>query len=312
MDVLSDAITAVRIGRPHAARTQLQAPWGLRFPPSDGAGFHVVLQGTCWLIPPDGAPTALGPGDVVFLPRGRGYGLADTPSTPLTEFRLKRDGSSSIDRIDVAGSGAATAMLCGAYLLDRARLHPLLANLPEFVHLPARVGRHPSLRAAVDLLGSELAEPRPGVDAIVPALIDMLLLYILRAWFDQQAGQATAGWAVALNDAAILAALQCIHREPGRAWTVETLGSAAGLSRAAFARRFSVLVGEPPLTYLTWWRMTLAARLLRDADVPLRTVAERTGYATEFAFAKAFKREYSIAPGAYRREQRRLLPDAHD
>jgi AraC-like DNA-binding protein len=312
MDVLSDAIAAMRLGRPHAARTQLHAPWGLRFPPGEGAGFHVVLQGSCWLIPPDGTPVALGPGDVVFLPHGCQYGLADSPSTPLVEFRPEIDEDSSIDQVRLNGSGAVTRMLCGAYQLNRSRPHPLLGDLPEVVHLPARVGRHPSLRAAIDLLGSELEQPRPGVDAILPALIDMLLLYIVRAWFDEQAGHVAAGWAVALNDPAITDALRAIHREPARQWTVEGLGAEAGLSRAAFARRFAALIGDPPLTYLTWWRMTIAARLLRDSDVPLRAVAERTGYATEFAFAKAFKREYGMAPGQYRRQQASARPDTAD
>ncbi|MDG4863395.1 helix-turn-helix transcriptional regulator, partial [Streptomyces sp. T-3] len=88
---------------------------------------------------------------------------------------------------------------------------------------------------------------------------------------------------------------------PARPWTVEDLGARAGLSRAAFARRFTALVGQPPLAYLTWWRMTTAGRLLREADAPLRTVAEQAGYTSEFAFAKAFKREYGMAPGQYRK-----------
>jgi AraC-like DNA-binding protein len=96
-------------------------------------------------------------------------------------------------------------------------------------------------------------------------------------------------------------ALRAIHAEPGRAWTVAELGAAGGLSRAAFARRFTALVGEPPLTYLTWWRMTTAGRLLRSDDLSLRQIAERTGYTSEFAFAKAFKREYGVPPGQYRR-----------
>jgi AraC-like DNA-binding protein len=107
--------------------------------------------------------------------------------------------------------------------------------------------------------------------------------------------------AAALRDRGITAALQAIHGDPAGPWTVEELGRRAGLSRAAFARRFTMLVGQPPLAYLTWWRMTTAGRLLREDDVPLRTVAHRAGYASEFAFAKAFKREYGMAPGQYRR-----------
>jgi len=301
MDVLSDVIAAMRTGRPHSRRTHKRAPWGARFQPFAGVGFHVVLQGSCWLMLQDGDPVPLAVGDVVcVLPHSPGYGLADAPSTAL--------GSAPPELLtepgppDDAGGDVSTVLLCGAYLMDRSRPHPLLAELPEFIKLPSRVGRHRSLRAAIDLLGGELQEPGQGSDAIVPALLDMLLLYILRAWLDEQADRAArSGWVAALGDPAINAALHAVHRNPARAWTVAALGAEAGLSRAAFARRFTALIGRPPLAYLTWWRMTTAAQMLRATDAPLATVAARTGYTSEFAFAKAFKREYGAAPGGYRR-----------
>jgi AraC-like DNA-binding protein len=270
VDVLSDVITAMRTGQPHSARTVGHAATAARFEPVAGIGFHIVLQGSSWVTTAD--RIQLGVGDVVcVLPQAGEYSLVTEPNTVL---------------------------LCGAYLLDQSRAHPLLAELPALIHLPARVGGHPSLRSAIDLLGTELEQRRQGADAIVPALLDMLLLYILRAWYDEQPAD---GWSAALSDPAVSAALRAIHDDPGRAWTVEELGAQGGLSRAAFARRFNALIGQPPLGYLTWWRMTTAARLLRDTDIPLRAIASRTGYASEFAFAKAFKREYGTAPGAFRR-----------
>jgi len=128
-----------------------------------------------------------------------------------------------------------------------------------------------------------------------------LLLYILRAWFDEQPMEVTTGWAAALNDPATTAALRAIHRDPAHPWTVATLAAEAGLSRAPFARRFNDLVGQPPLTYLTWWRMITAGRLLRASDASLNVVAGQVGYTSEFAFANAFKRSYGVAPGRYRR-----------
>ncbi|MGW0907953.1 AraC family transcriptional regulator [Streptomyces sp. NPDC002853] len=304
MDVLSDAITAMRTGRPHSSRTHRRAPWGLGFAPSNGAGFHVVLQGSAWLIPGgDGArPVALGPGDVVYLAHGRGHALASAPDVPLEGFAPEPDGSWPTTW-ESEGDGASTVLLCGAYQLDKARAHPLLAELPEVVHLPARVGEHASLRAAVELLGAELVDEQPGSDAVVPALLDTMLLYILRAWWLQErhgSGHPT-GWSAALADPAVAAALRAVHGDPAHPWTVENLGALAGLSRAAFARRFAATVGTPPLAYLTWWRMTAAGRLLREEDLPLRQVAERSGYTSEFAFSKAFKREFGVAPGQYRR-----------
>jgi AraC-like DNA-binding protein len=192
--------------------------------------------------------------------------------------------------------------VCGAYELDPALVHPLLHDLPELIHIPAHLGQHPALRATVDLLAAELAEPRLGTDALIPALLESLLLYILRSWFDQQPAPHATGWAAAFNDPAAAAALQAIHRDPARPWTVATLAAEARLSRAPFARRFTKLLGQPPLTYLTWWRMTTAAQLLRQTDAPLSAIAGKVGYTSEFAFANAFKRRHGTAPGKYRRQ----------
>jgi AraC-like DNA-binding protein len=315
MDLLSDVIAVMRTGEPRSARVEWHAPWGQRFVSVPGsAAFQMVLQGSCWLIPVTGTATALTAGDVVFLPHGSGYALADRPSTPLTEPICdpqhdprwdERYASDIVGNTGPDGSQAVTVTVCGGYQLDPSRAHPLLSDLPDVVHLPARLGHRPELRAAMDLLGSELDNPRLGADTIVPALLDMLLLYILRTWFDEQSGHgAASGWAAALSDPAIRAALHSIHRTPARRWTVEELGAQAGLSRAAFSRRFTALVGQPPLTYLTWWRMTTASRLLRDGDAPLGTIAEQIGYTSEFAFATAFKRQYGTAPGKYRRQPR--------
>ena len=302
MDVLSDALTAMRTGRSHSARTQRAGRWAVRHPMFSGAGFHIVLQGTCRLCPDNGAPIVLGTGDVVLLPRGSAHQLADGFSDPPADPPITALASvAELD--DRTSAGATVVMLCGAYLLDRARLHPLMAELPEVIHLLARVGRHPELHAAVDLLGTELERRRPGAEAILSALLDALLVYMVRGWLGEQAEHhPAAGWAAALRDPGIVAALGGIHGDPAQQWTVEELGARAGLSRATFSRRFTALVGRPPLSYLTWWRMTVAARLLRESDAPLGTLAERVGYTSEFAFANAFKREYGIAPGKYRKQ----------
>ncbi|MBB3730826.1 AraC family transcriptional regulator [Nonomuraea dietziae] len=310
MDILTEALSSMRTGRPTSVRTDGRAPWGLRLPPVAGAGFHVVLYGTCWLVPLEDAgdqvePIALSPGDVVFLRDGRGHILADHPSTPAEVERPEQfQPGSPIGTVRVGGDGALTSLLCGNYHLDQGRPHPLVRQLPEVIHLRTRHGHHPELSAAVQLLGAELENPRIGSDGIVPTLIDSLLLYVLRAWLEVQPPAAAKGWAAALGDSAVAPALAAIHDNPSAPWTVESLAERAGLSRAAFARRFTALVGEPPMAYLTRWRMTTAARLLRESDTPLAAVAAQAGYGSEFAFAKAFKREYSMAPGGYRRQTR--------
>jgi AraC-like DNA-binding protein len=311
MDVLSQVLAAMRTGRPRFVRMECHVPWGRRYPPVPGAGFHVILQGSCCLIPPAGDPIALGVGDVVLLPHGRGHGMASNPDTPLVEvespsgdeFRLEQH-TASIGPGRTDGSPPSTMMLSGMYPIDGTRCHPMVNDLPEIIHLPAHLGQHPPLRAAIDHLSGELQHPSIGSDGVLSALLDVLLLYILRAWYQEHG--TGPGWGPALNDPAISAVLCSIHNNPERQWTVEGLGEEAGLSRAAFARRFTALVGQPPLTYLTWSRMSAAAQILRDSDEPLGTVAQKVGYTSEFAFANAFKRMHGAAPGTYRRRHRPL------
>lgn len=307
--MLSDVITVARTGRPRSAYVRWHAPWGQQFAAVPGsAGFQVVLEGSCWLLLPHAEPLRLAAGDVLFLPQGSGHTLADHPARAATASVCRPDdaepsasyASDSVDRLGQAGP--VTVVLCGAYQLDPSRTHPLLLTLPDRVHLPADPNRHPELHAAVRLLATEVAHPRPGVGATVPALLDTLLMYILRIWLaEQPVHGGTTGWAAALNDPATSAALHAVHHNPAAPWTVATLAAEAGLSRAAFARRFAELVGQPPLGYLTWWRMTTAARLLRSTQAPLHSIASQVGYTSEFAFANAFKRMQGLPPGAYRR-----------
>lgn len=308
MDVLTEALASMRTGAPASVRTDGRAPWGLRMPAVAGAGFHVVLHGNCWIYPSENTfePIALGPGDVIFVRDGAGHILADHPDTPAHEPRPEQYVAqhAPIGRLALGDDGPLTSLLCGNYHLDGARPHPLLRQLPEFIHLPARPGRHPELSAALALLGAELDNPRIGSHGIVPTLIDSLLLYILRAWIEDQPASEAVGWAAALKDPAVAPVLAAMHEDPAAAWTVQSLADRAGLSRAAFAKKFATMVGEPPLAYLTRWRLTTAARLLREDDLPIGAVAARTGYANEFAFGKAFKREYGLAPGQYRRQAR--------
>jgi AraC-like DNA-binding protein len=297
MDVLADVVAAMRTGAATSGRTDVRAPWGLRFTQTAGATFHLVLQGNSWLLPPDGgAPIAMGPGDAVLLPRGLEHGLVDHPDSPMVDF------DPTVEEFALGNTGARSLLLCGTYRLDRQRPHPVLSNLPDVVHVPADPGRHRTLHSAIGILGEELDANRPGAAAVVPALVDALLVLILRAWLEDQKCPTENGWSRALTDTAVARSLELIHAEPGASWTVAHLADQVSLSRAAFARRFTDAVGEPPLTYLSRWRMTTAARLLRDHNRPLASVAKQIGYTSEFAFAKAFKRDFGIAPGAYRKQ----------
>lgn len=301
MDVVSDAVSAVRIGRPSSNRVRVSGSWCTRLVPYDGAGFHVVLEGSCWLLPDSGSPVSLGAGDVVLLPHGTGHVIADalvdaTTVEQAVPFERWLDERGS--RRPRATSGEVQ-MLCGKYRLDRSRMHPLMAELPKVVHLPNRVGTHPELRAAVDLLGHELGTQGPGACIAVPSLLDLLLVYMIRSW----AAQGTSGtWSTVLGDPVAAAALRALHSDPAAPWTTDRLAAEAGVSRATLARRFTTLVGRPPMAYLTWWRLTFAATLLRDTPDPLATIARRVGYGTPYALSHAFSREFGTTPGRYRAE----------
>lgn len=287
MDVLSSVIEVMRTGRPSSSRLRVGSPWRFRFAPYDGAGFHVLLRGSGWLIPPDAEPVPLHAGDVVLLPHGSPHVLSSTTeATGAIPFELA-----------VADPDGETEFLCGKYRLDRSLAHPLLAGLPGTVHIPSDPARHPGLHSATTLLGREVQDGRPGRDSAVPGLLDLLLVYMTRAWLDDHGD---GGWPRALNDPQIAAVLDAMHADPAKPWRIEDLAAVAGLSRATLARRFTALTGQPPMTYLAWWRMTTAARLLSAADLPLSAIAERSGYGSPFAFSHAFKRHFGVPPRDYR------------
>lgn len=299
MDVVSDAISTVRIGQPSSNRVRVSGSWCTRLAPYDGAGFHVVLEGNCWLLPDGGSPVSLGVGDAVLLPHGTGHVIADSPADAVAVERAV-----PFDRwAERQGAGRPRAasgeveMLCGKYRLDHSRVHPLMAELPKLVHLPNRAGSRPELRAAIDLLGGELGEQRPGSCVAVPSLLDLLLVYMIRSWVSE--GR-TGVWPTVLGDPVASAALRALHSDPSAPWTNDRLAAEAGVSRPTLARRFTALVGRPPMAYLTWWRLTFAATLLRDTQDPLATIARRVGYGTPYALSHAFSREFGTTPGRYR------------
>ena len=303
MDVLSQLVTAMSIGRPRAFVVECRAPWGRAYAPVPGAGFHIILEGAATLLRPDGQPRRLGLGDVVLLPTGVGHGLASGPDVSLVAMDHQlTDGRTMPDRVTIGpdgpGSRERTVMLCGSYLFETHREHPVLHRLPPEVHLPAHLGERTDLGTVTSLLARELAQTVPGRQLAVESLLDLLLITILRTWHERHPDGA---WAAALKDAACADALHAIHADPRHRWTVEELAARVGLSRATFAKRFTRLVGRPPLAYVTWWRMTLAARLLHDGDRIIASIAEQVGYASPYAFASAFKRHHGLAPGRYRR-----------
>ncbi|WP_328540257.1 AraC family transcriptional regulator [Streptomyces sp. NBC_00344] len=312
MDVVSDAISALRVGRPLSSRVRARGTWCRSLAPYGGAGFHVVLEGSCWLLPENGPGITLGPGDVVLLPHGSAHVLADSPMDRSSAehaqfFEPWTDAREELRFIEDAGDPPAhpaggAELLCGKYRLDRARAHPLMAELPDIVHVPSRVGHHRDIRSAIELLGRESDASRPGAGIALPGLLDLLLVYLVRAWLAENQEGRTEGWSIALSDPVVAPALRALHDDPARAWSAVSLSAEVGVSRATLTRRFTGLLGRPPMAYLTWWRMTRAAALLREPGMSLDRVAAKVGYGSPFAFSHAFKRTFGDSPGRYRAE----------
>lgn len=291
MDVLADLLARAHARGAVFARPTLRPPWCVEFVDELPLSFHAVLEGELWVEADGEAPMRLLQGDLLLVRADGPYRLLHAPGAPAQPL-----GASPPE-----GDGPPTRLVCGAYAFKGTVCDSLLAALPVLVHLPGGHG-DPAIRTALGLLTSEIGGTAPGQQTVLDRLLDLLLVYALRAWFARPDVEAPA-WYRALDDPAVGAALRALHAEPARAWTVAVLADASGLSRAALARRFAALTGSPPLTYLTQWRMGLAREALLRPGVTLAGVALEVGYANEFAFAAAFKREVGIAPGRWRDER---------
>ena len=296
MDVLADVFAALRIGGMIYAQSDLHAPWGMAFEKTNKAGFHVIVRGTCWLRVAHREPLQLHQGDVVLLPHGWTHSVADTPNRRALAYEETLARQATGPRVTTA---AATRIICGAYSLAAESERSLLSLVPPLIHIPAERATE-DLRATMTLLSREAVEGALGASAASSRLVDLLLIYVLRAWIEHQP-EGAGGWLGALRDPSIAQALASLHGNVSAPWELGDLARSVGLSRATLARRFRALVGVPPLTYLTRWRMTLASRQLRETSDALAQVASSVGYDSEFAFNRAFKREVGVAPGEYRK-----------
>jgi AraC-like DNA-binding protein len=290
MDMIDELVGSVRIGRADGRIIQRSGAWGMRHPAFDGSGFHIVLRGGGWLITDEGPPTELMPGHVVLTPSGAAHGLSYAPCA-LSDLPPGVMGAEPplAGQVDVE-------LVCGAYRLDHSRVHRYVTGMPDVIAIAPDHDRYPELRSLVSLLAAEVSAARPGGSANRRALLDLVLVHVLRRWLAQNRGASRPE----ITDPAISAALHEIHAGPERKWTVQQLSNAAGLSRSVFNRRFTALVGRPPMTYLTDLRLANAGRLLRETHAPLAAIAAQVGYSTEFAFAAAFRRAYGISPGRFR------------
>jgi AraC-like DNA-binding protein len=305
MDVLTDVLDALELKGQITARRALVPPWRYNFAASHDMIFHLLSFGGGYLsLEGDPTPLRVEDGAVLLFPSGHAHSIGDELTSPLTNVLHVAYSAQSEYRtfpaFPDADEGSKMVVLCGAFRLEHPGAFPLLHSLPEVIHIPAEQGHMaPGFTEIVRLIAREAAAPHLGTEVMLRRLTELLFIQIIRIWVEQQAG-ASKGWLAALHDPSISTALGLIHQSPERGWKVEELAEAVALSRPVFSARFTRLVGEPPITYLTRWRMHRATRLLKN-NVEVDKIAELLGYDSEVAFRKAFKREVGMPPARYRK-----------
>ena len=308
MDTLSYMLQTVRMRAALYASVRPRPPWGIGIPRLDAAAFHAVVSGRCWLrLDGEDSWLHLAPGDVVVLPHGHAHAFCDQPGSPVRLLSHLSADPGSLQPpqapLELPGSGPQTTVLCGHLWFDDPAASPLVGMLPPLLHFRAGAGGRPAtwLGPVIQFLALETHAQAPGSHATLARLSDVIVIQAIRAHIAQLPDSGN-GWLRALADPQLGQALTLIHQQPETPWTVPALAARAGLSRSTFTARFAELTGEPPLRYLTRWRMHHAQRLLRTGHPTVAQVAARVGYQTEQAFSRAFTRWVGITPGAFSRD----------
>jgi AraC-like DNA-binding protein len=322
MDALSDALRIVRLKGGVFLNAQFTAPWCLssRVGPADAGSlfqhsehvvlYHYVAEGRLLAQVQGGSSVEIEAGEVVIFPRNNHHLLgSDLTLPPVPTRQIVRpapDGSGWV--IAHGGGGALTRIVCGFLGCDRLDGNPLLDSLPPVLRFDARTGSAGAwIRSSLEFASSELAAGRAGADIVLAKLSELLFIEALRRYVDALPDEQT-GWLAGLKDPFVSRTLSLLHGQLSRQWTVDELGSEAGLSRSALADRFTRLIGEPPMRYLGRWRIQVAAHQLRDTDAPLAQIADNVGYGSEAAFSRAFKLATGRPPAAWRKDNRRQGP----
>jgi AraC-like DNA-binding protein len=307
MDAIAGLLDGPRARGAFLLRSSMDPPWSLRIQDEAPLTLVAVVRGHAWIVPDHGDAVRLEREDVAIVRGPEPYLVADDPATPPQAVIHPGQRCTTPDGRELTGmtergvrtwgntADGATVLLTGTYQLDGEVSGRLLRALSELIVLRADEWDCP----VIPLLATEIVKDEPGQEAVLDRLLDLLLIAVLRAWFAHPESGAP-GWYRAYGDPIVGQALRMLHHNPGHPWTVAELARAAGVSRAALARRFNELVGEPPMSFLTGWRMALAADLLREPGATVGSVAHQVGYSSPFALSTAFKRVRGISPQQYR------------
>lgn len=307
MDLLSDVFSRLRLSGDLYFTTDFAGGWGVHIPPEQQTiRFHLVVHGQCW-VTVDGAnePTSLREGEFVLIPHGAGQQLLSArhaPSLALEKIvSSDNPASDGVLRHRAMGSGTDCRLVCGFCHFDHHVSHPLFRGLPSMIVLNTQTtGQLPWLADAIRLTTIEANRSGQGVRAIISRLIEILFMQAIRAQTHLPAGLGNP-FMRAMVDPQLAPALEAIHEEPDRDWTLTSLAKTARMSRTQFARRFRDTLDQTPIQYLIDWRLSTARQLLRDTDLAIADIAFRSGYRSVPSFTRRFKERFDITPAAYRR-----------
>jgi AraC-like DNA-binding protein len=297
MDPLSEVLSLLSTRSSVFAGLKAGGDWAIDFPPPDGIKFNAVVEGTCWLtVEGVEQPIRLAAGDGFLLSRRRAFSLRSDlarPAVPADD--IYRDATHGIAR---CGS-ADTFFLIGGRFAFGEEAHLLFDGLPAVAVVKSGSDPASVMNWALRRIAHELATPSPGNAIVARHLGHIMLVQVLRIYLSEE-GNSTPSWLLALSDPRIGAAIQTIHADPSRTWTVQDLAEIAGVSRSTLALRFKQKAGVAPLEYVARWRMLLAARSLRARHLTISSIAQKLGYDSDSAFSHAFKRIMKCSPREYR------------
>ena len=308
VDPLSDALAVADARSVFSGGFTAGGDWAIQLRGRDRLKVNAVLQGGCLLVRDDGGePLRLAEGDVVISDGGQPYTLCSRPGVePTDSDDVVMDPETRMGRL---GQGETVEVACvsGHIDLSRDRGDLLRRALPELVHVRADSPEAGVLRWLIGQLAAEMRTRRAGVEFVSAQLAQLMFVQVLRVCLAESGGTPSGGglppgWLRALADERLAPALRLMHGDPAHPWQLEELARAAAMSRTTFAVRFKEAAGVPPLTYLLNWRMSLAARALRQDTAPVGALARSVGYTSESAFSNAFKRAVGVAPRRYREE----------
>jgi AraC-like DNA-binding protein len=303
VDPLGEALYYMRMSGLFYSRCVCTGPWGIDIPAMPGfVLFHAITKGECLLDLGVESPVLLRAGDVVLVPHGEGHRLLDAPDTPcpslwdIPHVQI----SERYDLLQIDGGGERTDLICGAVRFDHAAVAHLMKVLPRILRIEsAGSAQGEWVQSTLRYMATEARQLRIGGEAVITRLSDVLVIQAIRTWLEGSA-ELERGWIGALRDEKIGRALTMIHRDPAREWSVASLADEVFMSRSAFAARFTELVGQPAMAYVTWWRMQVARGLIVDDGLTAAEAAGRVGYQSEAAFSRAFKRTVGVSPGSAR------------